>query len=307
MEKEGLRKIKLGIFVITGIAFFIVAIYFLGKHQNYFGRNILISCIFKEVNGLQVGNNVRFSGINVGTVKSINIISDTTIMVDIVIEEDVRKYIKKDAIAYIGTEGLMGNKIIAISPGTPENPMVEEGDVLGTGEPLDIDEVLGSLKITTENAENITENLAEIIIKVNKGNGTIGMLLNDTTTSEEIKQSLQNIKSGTKTISNVINSIKLTSENSERISQDLSEITNKINEGKGTIGKLINDTGLAEQIEETVYNLEAGSREFSENMQAFRGSWLLRRYFRPKKNKEGPSREKEKEKVRRGDGEVTEN
>src|SRR4051812_28244697 len=114
MEKETGYRIRLGIFVSIGVALLIVTIYVIGKKQNLFGTTFKVSGIFHNVSGLQVGSNVRFSGISIGTVENIEIITDSTVRVDMILEEKTRKFIKKDAKASIGSEGLMGNKIVNI-------------------------------------------------------------------------------------------------------------------------------------------------------------------------------------------------
>ena len=115
MKKNTGNKIRLGIFVFIGIILFSTGIYFIGDQKQLFSTTFSIKGIFKNVNGLKIGNNVQFSGINVGTVSTIEIISDTSVSVNMTIEEGTRKFIRKNASAIIGAEGLMGNKIISIS------------------------------------------------------------------------------------------------------------------------------------------------------------------------------------------------
>ena len=130
MEKSG--KIKLGLFVIIGTLFFVASMYFIGDKQNLFGSTFKIKSIFNNVNGLQKGNNVRFLGIDVGTVNKIEIINDTSILVTMIIKEESRAFIKKNSISTIGTDGLMGNKLINITPKNSSSQVVNEGDTLVT-------------------------------------------------------------------------------------------------------------------------------------------------------------------------------
>ena len=118
MKKNSANKIKLGIFVSLGLVVLILAIYYIGEKQLLFQSTFRLTGVFTDVGGLQAGNNVRLSGISIGTVESISLISDTTVRVEIVIDESSRKFIKKDAIATIGSEGLIGNKVLVINPGT---------------------------------------------------------------------------------------------------------------------------------------------------------------------------------------------
>ncbi len=196
MKKNISTKIRLGIFVSLGIAVFIAAIYFIGEKQQLFSKTFRLSGIFKDVAGLQAGNNVRFSGINVGTVDNISIVSDSSVRVVILIDENTRKFIKKDAVASIGSEGLMGNKIIIINPGTGGKKEIEDNDIIGTSQPINLDDVLLSLKTTIDNASSITSNLSKIAGNIESGNGTIGRLLMDRSLEQNFDSSLVNLKEG---------------------------------------------------------------------------------------------------------------
>ena len=129
MIRTNHEKLKLGVFVIIGSLMFMGAIYLIGARQNMFAKTFSISANFNNVNGLLQGNNVRYSGINVGTVKTISMINDSTINVNMVIVEKMVKHIKKDAIATIGTDGLVGNMIVNIIPGEGNAPVISLGDI----------------------------------------------------------------------------------------------------------------------------------------------------------------------------------
>jgi len=175
MKKSINNKIKLGIFISIGIAVFIIGIYFIGEGQQLFRSTFRISGVFKDVAGLQVGNNVRFAGINVGTVDNISIVSDSSVRVEILIDESTRKFIKKDAVASIGSEGLMGNKILIITPGTGGEMEIEDNDIIQASLPINMDDILTSLKTTIDNTSDITNDLSKITNNIQSGKGTIGI------------------------------------------------------------------------------------------------------------------------------------
>jgi len=179
MKKDISNKIRLGIFISLGIAVFIVGIYFIGERQQLFRSTFRVSGVFKDVGGLQAGDNVRLSGINVGTVENIDLVSDTSVRVEILIDESTRKFIKKDAVASIGSEGLMGNKILVITPGTGGKMEIENGDTVETVQPVNMDDIMTSLKTTIDNTSKITHDLSKITSDVQSGKGTIGRLLMD--------------------------------------------------------------------------------------------------------------------------------
>jgi phospholipid/cholesterol/gamma-HCH transport system substrate-binding protein len=196
MRKNTGKKVVLGVFVCLGALFFTIAIYYIGRKQQLFNATFRISGLFKDVYGLQVGNNVRFSGINVGVVEDITIMTDTTVKVDIMINEDTRRFIRKDAKAIIGTDGLMGSKILTILPGTSHQPPIGNNDFIRTTSPVSFDDILSRLKTTGDNAAIITNDLATIIANIRAGRGTVGKLFMDTAFAETIDKTVVELKEG---------------------------------------------------------------------------------------------------------------
>jgi phospholipid/cholesterol/gamma-HCH transport system substrate-binding protein len=191
-------KAKLGLFVTVGFGLFILLIFIIGRQQNLFNPVFKLSSTFYNISGLQVGNNVRFSGINVGTVDNINIINDSLVRVDMLIKKEVQQFIKSDCEAAIGSEGIIGDRILIITKGNGEAPMVKDGQHIPSVEPVETDAIMSSLQITTDNSAIISEQLAEIMLKVNSGKGTLGMLIADSTIAENLNQTISNLKKGTK-------------------------------------------------------------------------------------------------------------
>ena len=201
MRKNTNVKFKLGIFVVIGLVLFVLGIYYLGRKQNLFQQNFTVRGIFKNVAGLQVGNNVRFSGINIGTVDMIQIVSDSTVLVECLIDESVKKFIKKDARVIIGSEGLMGNKVINIIPGDSSLVHVDHQDTLTSIKPFEIDDILKDVKATALNAQVITSNLAEMTSNINRGRGVIGKMLSDTIFAKRLDRTVVNIDKSAKGLS----------------------------------------------------------------------------------------------------------
>ena len=201
-------KIRLGLFVIGGLVLFVLAIFIIGKQKNLFNPVFKLTTTFYNIGGLQVGNNVRFSGINVGTVDNIAIINDSTVKIDMLIRKDVWKFIKSDCRVAIGSEGLIGDKLINISQGSFAASRAKEGQQLESNEPIETDAIMASLQVTAANAEIITQQLAEIMIKINKGNGTLGRLIQDETIAENLNQTIVNLKKSSKGLDENMNAAK---------------------------------------------------------------------------------------------------
>jgi len=193
-------KIRLGLFVAGGLALFVIAVFIIGKQKNLFNPVFKITSTFHNVGGLQIGNNVRFSGINVGTVDNIVIINDSTVRTDLIVKAEVRQFIKSDCTVAIGSEGVIGDKLITISQGSANAPLVKEGQRLVSIEPVETDAIMASLRVTAGNAEVITQQLAEIMTKINSGGGTLGRLIQDKTLAENLNNTVLNLKKSSKSL-----------------------------------------------------------------------------------------------------------
>jgi phospholipid/cholesterol/gamma-HCH transport system substrate-binding protein len=191
-------KIRLGLFVAGGLALFMLAIFIIGKQKNLFNPVFRLTSTFKNISGLQVGNNVRFSGINVGTVDNINIINDSTVRVDMMIRKEVQQFIKSDCEVAIGSEGLIGDRLLIITQGNSDAPIAKEGKELASIEPVETDAIMASLQITAGFAEIISKQLAEIMVNINSGNGTLGRLIQDSTIAQNLDQTMLNLKNSSK-------------------------------------------------------------------------------------------------------------
>jgi phospholipid/cholesterol/gamma-HCH transport system substrate-binding protein len=191
-------KLRLGLFIAGGIILFVIAIFFIGKQKNLFNPVFRLSTTFYNVSGLQVGSNIRFSGINVGTVDNIVIINDSTVRVDMLIRKDVHQFIKSDCEAGIGSSGIIGDRILIITQGSMDAPLAIDGQHIASKEPVETDAIMSSLQVTAVNAEIISRQLAEIMVKVNSGNGTLGRLIQDSTIAENFNQTIVNLKQSSK-------------------------------------------------------------------------------------------------------------
>lgn len=270
MNKESGSTWKLGMFVVIGLVLFVGTIYFIGKQKNLFGNTFRLKTQFKTVSGLKVGNNIRFSGINVGTIDGIELITDTSVMVHLVLKKNVQKFINTCARASIGSDGLMGDKVLTISTTTKDNNVgiktpVKDNDFILSKNPIEMEDVMLSVKSSVDNANIITQQLAAFSYKMNNNDGVLSKLLSDKEFSGSIKSTLINL---------------------ENSSNQFSKFTTKMNSGKGTLGKLMNDDKLGKALDSTMANLQKSSKGLSENMEAAKSSFLLRGAFKKMKKKE---------------------
>lgn len=191
-------NVRLGLFVLGGIALFVLTIFIIGKQKSLFDPVFSLRSTFTNVSGLQVGNNVRFSGITVGTVDNIQIINDTTVMVELLVKKDVWQFIKSDCRVSIGSEGIIGDKLVKISHGSTDAPLAKEGQTLQSDEPIETDAIMASLRVTVANTELISEQLAQFVYKINNSKGTLSRLIEDPTIANNLSQTIVNLKKSSK-------------------------------------------------------------------------------------------------------------
>ena len=201
MKTTSGQKVKIGIFTFIGLLVLILIIFFIGNQKNLFSSTFNIYGTFKNVNGLTVGNNVRFAGINVGVVEAINIETDSSVRVDLTLNNSVKKFIKKDSKISIGSDGLMGDKLIIIAPGgITSTEAVSEGNQLTAVNPIDVDKIIAKLTKVADNAASLTSGLSEIVAKVNSGKGSIGRLLNSDQLSKDLEGTVRQAKTTMKNV-----------------------------------------------------------------------------------------------------------
>ncbi|EDP70441.1 ABC transporter, permease component [Flavobacteriales bacterium ALC-1] len=329
MKNTNSQKLRLGSFVLIGTILFIIGVYLIGQRQNMFKKTFTISTYFQNVNGLQKGNNVRYSGINIGTVKDIGMINDSTIKVDMAIQEKIISHIKKNSIATIGSDGLVGNMIVNIVPGKGISEAIENNDIIESYSKIGTDDILNTLNTSTENAAILTSDLLKITNSIAKGKGTIGVLLNDTIMAQDLKQSINNLKTASYGASNTIaklnaivssvetddntvlgmllndsisgKKLKTIVTNLETSSIEIEALLNNINtvvddfkSGEGAYNYIVKDTSLVNSLKSTLNNINEGTDKFNQNMEALKHNFLTRGYFRKLERQEKKKAEKKK-------------
>jgi len=327
MKKSASQKIKLGVFVILGSILLITALYFIGNRQNLFGSNLRLNAEFTNVNGLQLGNNVRYSGINAGTVSGIEMVGDSEIIVEMLIQDKIGNRIKKNAVATIGSDGLVGSMIVNIIPREGTFPHVISGDTIDSYSKIGADDMLTTLNVTNENAALLTSDLLKITTQVLEGKGTIGMLINDSIMAQDLKQTVFQLKqastkasmaiSGLKDIVSSINykesvaavllsdtltanKMKVIVDNLEKSSVNIGSLTGNLNayleelkEGDGALNYLTKDQNFVKDLDSTLTNIKQATFRLNQNMEALKSNFFFRGYFK-KLEKEKAKEEKEK-------------
>lgn len=313
--REISQRIKLGAFVLGGLALFLVAVFFIGSENNIFTRTFNVSAVFKNVEGLKEGDNVWLSGVKIGTVTDVKIMTHGKVIVTLALKNNQHQFVTKDATASVGSDGLVGNKIVVIRPGTA-GPIIDDRDTINTLSPTDTQELINIAKDVGENTRSLTSDLKTIARKVNDGQGIVGELFSDGQIAQDLRIAVANLKatggntarateelnaivtelrtgngllpmllndSGyANTFSEALVNVKKVSANASVVAGNLEALASKMNDDDNAIGLLLEDSTFAHSLKHTMVNAEQATRKLDENMEALQHNFLFRKYFRKK-------------------------
>lgn len=208
MSTSASRKLKTGLFVVISLAFLLVLIFLIGRQKNMFGNTFTAYANFKNIAGLKVGNYVRFAGIDVGTVDNISIVNDTTVKVDLLLQKSIRPFVKTDMVANIGSDGLMGDKLILLGPGSDSAKLVKEGGQIKAMDPADMDKLVAKFNTIADNAASLTGGLSDMVAKINSGQGSLGRLMSSDKLAKQLESTVSTTKQTVANINQTASSVK---------------------------------------------------------------------------------------------------
>ena len=310
-ESPNRRAVIVGLFVFIGLIFLISGILMVGNLHETFKKKMTVISFFDDVNGLQAGNNIWFSGVKVGTVKAIQFHSRNAVEVTMRIDVKTQEYIRQDAKVKISTDGLIGNKILVIYGGSGKVGPIQEGDTLEVEKTVSQEDMLKILQESNKNLNSITTDFKSISKKLDSGEGTMGKLLNDNSlfdnanktilslqqTSAKGQQLLNNLNTYTAklneegTLANelvsdtiVFNSIKEFAQRLKQIADTTAVLVTQLKtiskDTTTSIGVLLHDKEEGARLKETLKNLESSSRKLDEDLEAAQHSWPLKKGFK---------------------------
>lgn len=297
---KNLANAKLGIFIFLGSALLVILIFLLGNKGQLFSSTFTVKAYFKNTEGLRNGASVRFGGIDIGAVKSINIVSGTSGRVEVAmrIKEEIKRFIKTDSQASIETEGLVGNKVVVITMGSEKAVEIKDEGTILSKEPLSFGDIIGETQGIMAYTKDMTKNLAEIIYKVNQGDGTLGKIIND----NELYSAAANLtKSADKSLVSLTDELKDVVALFDELGQGVSDVVTNVNtvvarldtvlvgvsEGRGLLGSLVSDKGkegktlnlILDNLVSVSEDAKTSASRLAENMEALKHNWLFKSYF----------------------------
>jgi phospholipid/cholesterol/gamma-HCH transport system substrate-binding protein len=314
MASENRNSIIVGVFVLLGVAVFVIGILTLGGQQKSFVKSIHISSVFNDVSGLKKGNNVWFSGVKVGTIKTLTFTGPGQVDVIMSIDASTQQYIHRNAGVRISSDGLIGNKIIVIDGGSPQAPIVQDGDVLQSEKLLSTDDVMKTLQQNNQNLLAITTDFKQLSKQILAGKGTVGTLLADSSMGMQLKQTMRNLEAATQSaakmavslnsFSNKMNTkggfadnlltdtitfnrirasvvrLKEAADNATTLTDNLNKASNKLNTTDNALGVLLNDPKAAVKVQSTLDYLQQSSVKLNDDLEAVQHNFLLKGFFK---------------------------
>ncbi len=251
------RPVTVGIFVFLGLAILIIAVFTLGSQKKTFVKAFAVNAVFNDVGGLQEGNNVWFSGVKVGVVKKVSFYGNFQVLVTMNLEKTAASHVHKDAKAKIGSDGLIGNKIVIIYGGGVATAPVTKGDFLKVEKALSTEDMLVTLQANNKNLLVITNSFKSIANKIDSGGGTIGTLLNDASLSNKLKVTVNNLQATTA-------NFEAASLNSKKVVSDIQAFTSKLNTPGSLTNEVVTDTTVFNNLKTTVIKLRESANTASQ-------------------------------------------
>jgi phospholipid/cholesterol/gamma-HCH transport system substrate-binding protein len=233
------NNVKLGVFVTLAMIGTFILFYLVINKNNLWESSIQLKSRFNNIQGLRVGNNVRYGGMHIGIVKEIYLINDTTIEVVMSVNKSMQAYIHKNAIAFISSDGFVGDKLINIKGEASKAALVQDGDILKSSPPLDINELMAAIDAPETGINSLLNKLNSVVAKIDNSNAVW-----DITTDNKLANSFKTI----------IGDIQQTTESANLITSKLNSITTQINDGKGLVGALVKDSLYINKIDTLLNN-----------------------------------------------------
>jgi phospholipid/cholesterol/gamma-HCH transport system substrate-binding protein len=314
MNWEDNRKaIIVGVFLALALVVFILGVFTLGGQQKSFAKNIVVSAVFDDVQGLKKGGDVWFSGVKVGTISEIKFVGISQVEVKMRIDQNIQKFVHANSGVHISSDGLIGNRIVVLGGGSADAPIIKNGEVLQAEKLTSTDDMLKTLQLNNQNLLAITGDFKTLSHDIVNGKGTVGALMADNTMANQLRTSMKNLQTATNsaaqlaaqltrfsdklntkggladqalTDTTVFNRIKAAAAqlqqaaaNANTITITLNKASNKLNGTDNALGFLLNDQKAAAQVQSTISNLQQSSVKLNEDLEA-QHNFLLKGFFK---------------------------
>jgi len=229
----------------------------MGGGTSIFHTKAKFVCYFKNINGLLTGSPVWLAGVEIGNVKSIDFVSlDSLRQIKVVcnVRKAVWHMLSKGTMVQLGTIGFIGDRYVEILPGPVGGTLIEEGDVVPTHHPGDASSMFAAGEKALNKAGNLVANLDTVLYRMKEGEGTLGQLA----TNDELYVKLTTLSAN---LSLLVKDLQGNQErlvgSIERMSHSIADLTDQVNENRGTLGKIITDPQLYDNLAASTAKLDS--------------------------------------------------
>jgi phospholipid/cholesterol/gamma-HCH transport system substrate-binding protein len=299
-----------GCFTLIGLFILIAAVFTIGSMNEAFSRKIQVSAVFDQVDGLKQGDSVWFSGVSVGTVRSVQFVPGPSVEVAMALDANVVGFIAGDVVAQVSTDGLIGNNIIALIGGTPQSRTLQDGDVLGVEVAVSMAQLMVEARETNDKLQIITARLAN-------GEGTVGKLLTEEGLYDDVQATVTSLKSvagraddialnlstftrelnregalphnlvtDQTTYASLVTSVDSLQTTAHNASAIMDGMQASMADTTTPIGVLLHDQEAGTDLSETFESMSDSSKLLAEDLEALQHNFLLKGFFKKKERKE---------------------
>jgi phospholipid/cholesterol/gamma-HCH transport system substrate-binding protein len=235
MSRESITASRVGLVVLVAIGVGVAALLVLGDRQNMFVRKNHYWIRFENTSGLAAGSTVQLSGVKVGSVDKIVLPSDleqAELDVWISVAKRYEQRIRQDSVARIKTLGLLGDKYLEITSGSPGSAAVPEGGQIAAAPITDVDRLASAGEDVVNNIARISHQMADILGRIERGEGLLGKLLVDDETGTKMSDELTSTMTA------------------------LRKLAEGLDDRRGTLGRLVHDRELADRLSGSIDKLD---------------------------------------------------
>ncbi|WP_315816699.1 MlaD family protein [Paraflavitalea speifideaquila] len=242
-----------------------MGIFTLGGQKKTFSPSLTVHAVFNNVNGLQKGNNVWFSGVKIGTVRNLEFFGTSQVMVTLNIDRKAHEYIRKDAKARISAEGLIGNKLIVLYGGTQGAGAIAGGESLQAEEALNPEEMMATLQTNNKNLVAITTDFKTISKRLLEGEGSLGAMLKDETLYKDLQVTITSLRTA-------VARMHAAARNSEQLTGSIADYTAQLKTPGTLAGDLITDTLVMTNLLTSVEQINLATAQANAFMHSLRNA-----------------------------------
>jgi len=263
-------KIKVGLVISLAILVLFIAVFFAGKIESLFSPKMQLKAQFRDVKGLRKGAPVWIFGTEVGSVQTIDLDPIYGTIVTVSVDKNVRDLIKKDSTASIMAMGLLGDKYMELTTGSPAAEPVESGEMIKGMAQVELTEIAATGAMTIEKTADLVKRIDMLVQKIEKGEGTVAKFIMNPSVYDNLEKStrtlsilLEDIKTSRGTLKRMIDDPALY----DRMLSAASSIegfSKRLNESTGTLTKLLEDPELYEKLVAASSSIETFSRKLNE-------------------------------------------